>query len=118
MAVSVIGNEKREWTLGVSCCLVVGFFMLPSLQRLPLRTMPTGTIDTLCGHKSIIIIGGAVIGSKQKGTVHCRRTLSDSQMLCVCSCYQKPRRNLAPVQYFSETKGRCEAGVTLKSEGF
>lgn len=85
MAVSVIGNGKREWTPGG----LMLFFLLPSLQLLALTTMPPGTIDTLCRYKSIVIIGDAVIGSKQKETVHCRRMLSDTitagiQMPAVC----------------------------------
>lgn len=96
MAVSVIGDGKRGWTLGVSCCFVV-FCPPPSLPLLALSTMPTGTIDALCRDKSIIIIGDAVIGSKQKRRLHCRRMHSDrltagNQMLCV---FMPPESNIS-----------------------
>lgn len=98
MAVSVIGNGERGWTLGVSCCFVV--FFLPSLPLLALRTMPTGTIHALCSNKSIIIIGDAVIGSKlkkKKKKEDCQRMHSDrlaagNQMLCV---FMPPGSNIS-----------------------
>lgn len=74
------------------CC-----FLLPSLPLLALRTMPTGTINALCSNKSIIIIGDAVIGTKQKRRLRCQRMYSDrlavgNQMLCV---FIKPESNIS-----------------------
>lgn len=112
MAASVIGNGKRGWTLGVSCCFVV--FLSPSLPLLAPRTMPTRTIHALCSDKRIIIKGDEVIGSKQQEdsiVVGC--TLTDSQRAircCVCSCHRSliTLEESAPVRYFTQTKGRAD----------
>lgn len=74
MAASVIGNGKRGWTLGVSCCW---FFFSPLLAP---KTMPLRTIGTLCGNKRNIIKADEVIGSKQnEDSIVTRCTLTDSQ---------------------------------------
>lgn len=83
MAASVIGNGKRGWTLGVSCCWV--FFFSPLLAP---KTMPLRTNGTLCGNKRNIIKADEVIGSKQnEDSIVIRCTLTDSQQASdVCLC--------------------------------
>lgn len=114
----VTGRGGGHWGSHV---VLLFFCSPPSCPLLALRTMPVGTIDALCNNKSIIIIGDAVIGSKQKKedsiVVGC--TLTDSQRAircCVCSCHQSliSLEESAPVQPFTEAKGRA-AGVKLPS---
>lgn len=120
MAVSVIGNGKRGWTLGVSCCFVVFFAPLP----------PTLGTEGHANENNRHIVQQQKYhnyrrcsdwfkAKRREDSVVTGCTLTDSQRAircCVCSRHQSliSLEESAPIQHFTETKGRA-VGVKLLS---